>query len=411
MISVENSLPRLLLVSEATLDEKSTGLNRTLFNLLAHYSPDHFMLCAPEDALQTNPPAPPFGQYVTSFPCRFSLPWRNRIVALFSSLLDLLNLQLIDLFPVPNTTKISSFAPEIVLICPNGPLGLLMGYKIAKFLQCPYLVYLMDDWIATQYQQWLGGSIQAYCYRLLKDSNGWMVISSQLEQSLIERYGVKPRQSLVIHNPVDLLDKELPNFTPHQRETFRIAYAGSIWNMHYDAIAVIAQAVSELRQVGQNIELVLYTQDEFWSAYQDSWESWGVIYGGLIPYVKLHHSLQQADLLLVASSFLPQYANITRSSVQTKITDYMATGRLILSCGPSSGACNDFIKKWNCGVVCETQNLVDVKGLLLDILKAPERFSCLAENAYGVVKSHFEINRVRSKLNEFIQQTMIEHAL
>jgi glycosyltransferase involved in cell wall biosynthesis len=398
-----NTLPRLLLISEATLDEKATGLNRTLFNLLVGYPTDRFMLCAPEEALKTNPPAPPFGQHVTSLPRQVSLPWRNRIAAWLSPLVSLLNLQRIDLLPIPNVSLIQAFDPEVILICPNTPLALIIGYRIAKFLQRPFLIYFMDDWVATSQQKWLGGSIQAYCQNLLRDAVAWMVISPQLEESLIKRYGVKPKRSLVVHNPVNLSNVERPNFTSHHRERFQIAYAGSIWTMHYDAVAVVAEAIHLLRQDRYDIELVLYTQEGFWAAYQNTWEAWDVVYGGLVPYDKLHSQLQQADLLLVASSFLPKYANITRSSVQTKITDYMATGKPILSCGPQDGACNMFIRQWNCGLVCETNNISKVKDYLLKQIQNRGANQVLAKNAYQVLLEHFETNKVHQKLYEFIR--------
>jgi hypothetical protein len=39
---IKKDLPRLLLVSEASLDSQRTGLNRTLLNLFAEYPADRF---------------------------------------------------------------------------------------------------------------------------------------------------------------------------------------------------------------------------------------------------------------------------------------------------------------------------------------------------------------------------------
>jgi glycosyltransferase involved in cell wall biosynthesis len=409
MSETANSLPRLLLVSEATLDEKATGLNRTLFNLLADYPMDRFMLYAPAERLHTSPPAPPFGQQVAAFSKQFSLSWRNRLGAKLSPVLDLLNLQMIDLLPLPDAETIISFDPEIILICPDGPMGLVMGYKTAQTLKRPFLVYLMDDWVATAHQRWFSGSTQAYCQRLLRDAEGWMIISSQLEQSLIDRYAIKPQRSLVVHNPVNLSNKEVPDFQPHQQQTFRIAYAGSIWTMHYDAIALIAQAISELQTAGHSIELVLYTQEGFWSFYCAEWETWRVVYGGFLPYQAVNQHLQQADLLLIASSFLPRYANITRSSVQTKVTDYMATGRPILSYGPSYAACNAFVKQWSCGITCETNDLEEVKVFLLNQIQNREANQIYARTAYKVLQQHFETRKIREMLLYFIQHSVCKN--
>jgi len=400
---IEKDLPRLLLVTEATLDVNATGLNRTLFNLLADYPTDRFMLYAPAERLRTNPPAPPFGQQVAAFTQQFSLSWRNRLGAKLSPVLDLWNLQMIDLLPLPDAETIISFDPEIILLCPDSPMGLVMGYKTAQTLKRPFLLYLMDDWVATAHQRWFSGSTQAYCQRLLRDAEGWMIISSQLEESLIDRYAIKPQRSLVVHNPVNLSNRELPDFQPHLQQTFQIAYAGSIWTMHYDAIALIAQAISELQTTGHAIELVLYTQEGFWNLYRAEWERWGVVYGGFLPYQAVNQHLQQADLLLIASSFLSRYANITRSSVQTKVTDYMATGRPILSYGPPYAACNAFVKQWSCGLICETNDLREVKAFLLNQIQNREANQIYARTAYKVLQQRFEIQKIREMLFGFIQ--------
>ncbi|MFM6272143.1 MAG: glycosyltransferase, partial [Dolichospermum sp.] len=262
-----------------------------------------------------------------------------------------MNYQLMDWLPLASYQKIADFSPEVILICPNGSLGVLMGYKLIKHFNAPFLVYFMDDCLKFSHTRWLTSNIQSLGDFLLEKAAGWLMISPQLEQELAVRYKVKPQRSLIVHNPVDLSNKTLPNFTPHSRDNLRVIYAGAILPMHYDAVAVVAEAIYELRCDGIDIELVLHTPSHFWNAYQDNWEKWQVTYGNLIPYQELNQYLQKADLLLVASSFLPENSHATRCSVQTKLTDYMASGRPVLACGPNYSACNQFVKNWNCGLV------------------------------------------------------------
>ena len=175
--------------------------------------------------------------------------------------------------------------------------------------------------------------------------------------------------------------------------------------MHYDAIAVVAEAIYGLRCNGVDIELVLYTDQCFWNNYQTNWQKWEVIYGSKIPYDQLNQYLQKAKLLLVASSFLPEMADFTSSSVQTKLTDYMVSGTPILACGPTYSACNQFIKDWNCGLVCETNEVAVIQKLLLKQMENSTELESLARNAFAVVSNHFDANKVRANLYEFIQET------
>ncbi|MFM6440617.1 MAG: glycosyltransferase, partial [Dolichospermum sp.] len=400
---MDKNLPRLLLISEVSLSERETGINRTLFNLFEDYPSDRFMLYTPDESLKNNPTSSIFQTNIAAFPEQFFPYQRNRLGFLFNPLFTSLNYQLIDWLPLASYQKIADFSPEVILICPNGSLALLMGYKLIQYFDAPFLIYFMDDWVALNHVRWLTGNVQSICQFILQKAAGWLMISPQLEQELAERYKIKPQRSLIVHNPVDLSNNRLPDFTPQFRDNFRVVYAGAIWPMHYDAVAVVAEAIYELRRDGVDIELVLHTPANFWNAYQENWEKWQVTYGNLIPYQELNQYLQKADLLLVASSFLPENSHMTRCSVQTKLTDYMASGRPILACGPNYSACNQFVKNWNCGLVSETNLVSEMKEILLKQKQSIAELYCFAKNGFEVLQDNFETKKVRYKLYEFIQ--------
>lgn len=397
-------IPRLLLVSEASLDSQTTGLNRTLLNLFAGYPADKFMLYSPKSTCEKHPTEPPLNQNIATFSDNFLPRINNRLGFLLNPIFQLIDFQLIEWLPLAQQEKITKFSPQVVLICPNGPLGLLMGYKIFQTLQHPLIIYFMDDWVNNNYCRWLTGSVQAITSYLLNNASAWLMISTQLEEELTERYKTKPKRSLIVHNPVDLSDKQFPEFLNYSGKTFRVVYAGAIWTMHYDALAAVAEAIYELKSDGVDIELVLCTSQGFWNFYQENWKNWGVRYGSFIPYEQLNQYLQKADLLLVASSFLSKYSHITRSSVQTKLTDYMASGRPILACGPSYSACNCFIKLWNCGLVCETNKIAEIKKILLDNIQKYSTLLPLTQNSFNTLQNNFEVQKIRAELYEFIHQ-------
>ncbi|MHC5725604.1 MAG: glycosyltransferase family protein [Nostoc sp.] len=403
---MEKNLPRLLLVSEVSLSQEGTGINRTLVNLLEDYPADRLMLYAPDQSLRNDPTAQRFQKNVIAFPEQF-LPYQNnRLAPWINPLIASSNYQLFDWLSLANYDKIADFAPELILICPNGPLALVIGYKVIQSFDSPFLIYFMDDWVAFNHTRWLTGNIQSVCRSVLQQAAGWLMISPQLEKELAQQYKITPKRSLIVHNPVDLSNKIFPHSTPHSGKTFRIVYAGAIWTMHYDAIAVVAEAIYELRCDGVDVELVFYTGTTFWDLYKESWEAWEVNYGSLIPYEELNQYLQLADLLLVASSFMPEYAHITRTSVQTKLTDYMASGRAIFACGPTYSACNHFVKTWNCGLVCETNQLAQVKEILLNQIQNIDKLEILGKHGFAVVHEYFESGRVRSNLYNFIQENI-----
>lgn len=399
-----SDLPRLLIVSEATLSRDSRGANRTLANLFESYPANRLMIFAPEEQLRAEPTAPPFEQRSCGFTGQYIPPIRNRIGKLISPITTAINLQLLDWSQIANRERLEVFKPDILLICPITPLCLLIGYKVATYFDRPFLIYFMDDWVATNHFQWFSGNVQTLTRQSLSKSAGWLMISEQLQESLSERYQIKPKQAIVVHNPVDLSGKELPNFESATDAVFTIVYAGSIWPMHYDAVAVMAEAIFQLRQEGKEIELVLHTAASFWNQYKENWQNWEVVNGAYIPYEQLNHYLQKGDLLLVASSFLPEQSFMTGSSVQTKITDYMASGKPIVSCGPQYSACNRFIKKFNCGLICETNKISEVKTFLIEQMTNRHSNQRYAKTAFKVLKERFERTKISNELYAFIKQ-------
>lgn len=403
---MSSDLPRLLIVSELTLSFSKEGksANPTLFNLFENYPPELLLQFTPTIYLKNSPPAHPFQNRAISFQNQYLSSLNNRLGKLINPLSRALNLQLLDLLPIANQKVIKEFEPEVILVCPITPDCLLVGKKLTNLFKCPFIVYFMDDWIAVTTRKWLSGTLQCIAKELLQQADGWLMISEQLQKELCNRYKIAPKQSMIVHNPVDLSAKDLLNLENNNTGTFTVAYAGSIQVMHYDALASVAEAIFKLRCEGKDIELVLYTSQVFWKCYENKWRNWDVKYGSLIPYQELNQYLNKADLLLVATSFLPEYAHVVRSSVLTKLTDYMMAGRPILSCGPDYSACNQFINQWGCGLVCETNNIKSIKDFLREQIHKITSNQKLAIKALNVLENNFEKKYIHSKLYNFIYQ-------
>lgn len=397
---INKTLPRALLVSEVSFTQGCRGASRTLLNLFENYPKKHLLILSSEKS------DPTIEQDFLYFRRRY-IP--NRIEQLLSPFWGSINLQLHHFLDVPNKVKIDKFSPDIIIVCPMTAEGLLVGRKLTLFYKIPFLIYFMDDWVATDKTKWLSGSVKKLSKELLEEASGLLMISEQLEETLLKRYQLTSKPSMVVHNSVDISGKK-KLITPQSKNgSYKIVYAGSIWPMHYDALAAVAEAVFHLRKDGENIELILHTSEDFWNLNKDRWESWEVVNGSLIPYDKLDSFLRRANLLLVVSSFLPEHEFMTRSSVQTKITDYMAAGRPILSCGPDYSACNQFIKKWDCGIVCETNLLFEIKNLLKIRLELQESDHSYAIKAFNILADNFNKQTISHKLYKFIENISLDH--
>jgi glycosyltransferase involved in cell wall biosynthesis len=172
--------------------------------------------------------------------------------------------------------------------------------------------------------------------------------------------------------------------------------------MHLDALVATANAIAGLREQGVAAQLVLHTDRPFWKAYESTWRDLGVENGGLIAHGLLEARLRDADLLLVVASFLPKQAPMSRSSVQTKLTDYMAAGTPIFGVGPPGAASLDFIEQWGVGLTCTSADPTDIAATLRNWMANPPDRETLAKRAHKVLKVEFDPDIVCRRLWQFV---------
>ncbi len=391
------TFPRVLIVTDASFSGEARGLERTLINLFEAYPKERLLVCAPKSEIGSRPPKPEWKPRVCPIASQPVPAFRNRLGALVEPLRRSLNTFAVRRLLRRSAGEISRFEPEIVFICATSLEMNVVGEELMSMLGAPAVYYAMDD--ARDVKD--GGSVK----RILQKCAGLLYISENLSRTYTERYALPsatPR--LIVHNPVRLDENNSPEKLPKRNGTFRLAYAGSVWQMHFDALKALAEAVAWLRANGKKAELVLYTGKEFWEKEEMLWEFLGVSYGGFVPYERLTPVLQDSDLLVLASSFLPAYEHLTRASVQTKVTDYMATGRAILCVGPEYSVGNRLLKSWDCAVFAETNDSEALRRIVDKELTNREEHDRVARRAFALVREHFEIGKVQRDLYRFLSE-------
>jgi hypothetical protein len=67
---------------------------------------------------------------------------------------------------------------------------------------------------------------------------------------------------------------------------------------------------------------------------------------------------------------------------------------------------NKFIKNWNCGLVCETNIVGEIKEILFQQKQNNAELYFFAKNGYDILQDNFEAKKVRYNLYEFIQKSL-----
>ena len=124
---------------------------------------------------------------------------------------------------------------------------------------------------------------------------------------------------------------------------------------------------------------------------------------GWKPYKDVLKLLPTAWLLLCTASFEEEHQSFSRSSVQTKLTDYMSAGKPLLFVGPAESASGRFVETWDCGFTIGTSNPTDIAERLLAISRMTEQYIRKADNAARQARTTFSKPAVQQRLYDFLE--------
>src|SRR5205085_1671472 len=94
-----------------------------------------------------------------------------------------------------------SVIEAFVLVSTTEPIKLQFAWLLQERFGYTVIPYFMDDWMAGLKLIWKGKDIQEVVRDLLSKAPCRLMISGQLEETLIKRYGLMKKPTLVVHNP------------------------------------------------------------------------------------------------------------------------------------------------------------------------------------------------------------------
>lgn len=314
----------------------------------------------------------------------------NRLNKLFSKVEMMLNLNFFHIKKALQK-KIDLFGPDCIICITNTA----YIYKAASVFKKRYpkakiFFYIMDD-----YKHYDHPYVKNTADKVFAELAGWVSISEAMATLFNKRYlSLKGKPYLVVQNPVNLSTLKKKESKNHF-DKVKIAYAGSVYPNHKDALIKIIDAINASNT---NIELQIFTKPEFRESFKEH-ESVNVIYKGSLNYKDLLHILPEFDYGLVTESFLPEYANFAKSSIQTKINDYILSGCLPVVVGPDYGACVNHISDNKIGyALCE--NNITAMLDFLGKLSVDANYSSTLHTAQSYLLN--SLTKIKKSIAEFI---------
>ena len=394
----------LLLLTDSFPNQNGAGISQTLYNLLEGWQHPCTVLLPRHEA------APVDGRLPVQQLRYADGPWQplhNRLGKWLNPWLQRKRLAWLSQQGLESIRASLPTAQEsLVLVSTTVPEKLMAAYWLQ---QQGYTVvpYFMDDWMADNRLQWKGHNLQQLVQQLLQQAPAWLMISRQLAHTLRHRYNLLPKPTLIIHNPapeIQFID-DSENIQHPTSDIKHLVYAGSIWPMHADALIAVAKAIHLLQAEGQTAyQLTIYTSEAHWAQYRLQLTGPGVQYGGWKPYHEIHAPLQQAWLLVCTASFAEAHQAYSRSSVQTKLTDYMACGKPVLFVGPADAASGAFVEDYDLGFSLATQVPADIAERLQAIARMPEQYHRKQLNSLHEAHTRFSKAEVQQELYAFLKK-------
>lgn len=458
----------LILLSDGVPTSNGAGISQTLANLLDAYPGSITCVCSHREQVETLTDRLPAAiVYYPTGPWRSWSnrlgPWLNPVFLRWQmQWLMQQPLPQMDGLPPAATSfvLVSTTVPHKLLMAYRL---WKMGYTVVPYFMDDWMAGQTLQWR----HQGSTYTLHRLAQELLAAAPCWLMISEELKTTLQKRYQLASKPCLVVHNPApavqlavgnlqlardsgdqelaggnlqlagDSGDQELAvgnlqlaggsgdqelaggseDETPckpptancqlsnRQLSNRQLIYAGSIWPMHADALIAVAKAIHGLQQQGHTAyQLHLYVNPAHWAQYQQALAGAGVHFKGWKPYREVLQCLPHAWLLLCTASFEAAHQSFSRSSVQTKLTDYMSAGKPILFVGPAESASGRFVENWDCGFTLGTNHPADIAERLQAIGRMPEQYARKALHAATEAQTTFSKPVVQQKLYDFLEQ-------
>lgn len=202
--------------------------------------------------------------------------------------------------------------------------------------------------------------------KLLNSCAGLVCITNKMAKKYEHMLG---RQDIeVLHNGAENRCLEIP--TPdtgpfNENNPLIVCFLGGLFShLHGDCIEDVIQAISQIRRTKPWIKFHLYGQRQPSNFLQETLQSDGCMHHGIImPLEKKFDIMEKAHCFIIPSSFNPESHKHYRYSFPTKLPELLASGRPILSYGPSDTSTNLLLNADNLGIRIHQRSvkiLVDV---------------------------------------------------
>jgi glycosyltransferase involved in cell wall biosynthesis len=280
---------------------------------------------------------------------------------------------------------------DAVIAC-SGRLSDIPSAKITcKILGLPLILYIFDDYVLREvkHRRYLALLLE----HILKKYPTSIIVTNELLKEDYERRGFKKVDIVRNPTPARRIVELRKSILKIQKEHFEISFFGAIYNVHYDSIKRLIDALSITKK---SWVLSIYTSANINKLKEMGFNNDRVNINPHIDHESAINYMMQSDALFLPLAFNSN-PEIIRTSSPGKIGDYLASGSPIIVHAPPYSFTSIFFKQHKCGLVVDKPETRDLARALDDISDINVKISNLKEISQNIALSEFdeEINQLR----------------
>jgi glycosyltransferase involved in cell wall biosynthesis len=305
---------------------------------------------------------------------------------------------------------LESYKPDVIYTFLNQYEYFHIVMSLHEKYGLPIIVHPMDDHIkimppkGLMYLYWKR-KMQMDFIKLINKASLRLGISDYMNETYYKRYGLSFKP---YHNPVET-DLWLPyaktNWAYHKN--FKILYVGRYGYDNAELLNNLAFVVDRLNNEGYSIKLnllfgnlsALNLKNSF-----NNFENTQILEP--VPHERIKLILPKYDLLYYPLGFDKKTRKIFSVSMSTKISEYMISGTPILVQAPENTAYYKYAKDNNIAFALKTNNIIDLKSALLQLIQNEHLRKAIGTQAQSVAVKTLDAKVVRENLRMDFMKAM-----
>lgn len=263
--------------------------------------------------------------------------------------------------------------PGVIVTVAMGQFFIL-ALLLARITKIPLITIVHDEYVTGKTLSFFGGkTLEKFYFKMaMKASDQVYAVSPAMQTMLAAEYQKKS----ILQMPAieDLPDRKAEEISRGSKGVVKIFFSGTL-NLCRDNIEIIKRMLLEGKlenlNLNRDVELHIYSGSKPEVLEKKIVNTYRVIYHGWASQEVLKKDIQTADILFLPHSFVAASRISVKTSMPTKIADYLAASKPILISAPPESALHDYANTYGFGFLVPDPSLEQHAAAVKSILSAP----------------------------------------